>query len=37
MLTPSKTPENNWQLMRAQPKLKKPLQKQAADNTAYAG
>jgi len=25
MLTPSKTPENNWQLMRAQPKLKKPL------------
>ena len=25
MLTPSKTPENNWQSMRAQPKLKKPL------------
>ncbi|DBA66281.1 TPA: hypothetical protein ACH3X2_002536 [Trebouxia sp. C0005] len=25
MLTPSKTSENNWQLMRAQSKLKKPL------------
>ncbi len=25
MLSPSKTPENNWQLMRAQPKLEKPL------------
>ncbi len=25
MLSPSKTPKNNWQLMRAQPKLEKPL------------